>query len=102
MKSSYKINFSELTWESPIPGMRHKYRDIDGRRYRLVEYSRDMAPHWCEKGHYGYLISGRMAIEFDDYEETYNESDCIILPDGTEYRHKGRILSEKALVFFIE
>jgi hypothetical protein len=55
------------------------------------------------KGHCGYILNGKMAIEYADSEIIiYNEGDGILIPDGPEYKHKGRVLSEKALVFFIE
>ena len=76
--------------------------DHDGQRIRLVEYLKEMPPHWCEKGHCGYLISGRMEIEYPHAKMTYNPGDGIFIPDGPEHRHKGRVLSEKALVFFME
>jgi len=51
MNFPYKINFDPIEWETPIAGVRHKYIDHDGQRIRLVEYSKEMHPHWCEKGH---------------------------------------------------
>jgi ethanolamine utilization protein EutQ (cupin superfamily) len=102
MTVSYKIDFAKIDWESPIAGMRHKYIDQGGQRIRLVEYSNELPPHWCEKGHCGYLISGKMEIEYADAKIMYNPGDGIFIPDGPEYKHKGRVLSEKALLFFIE
>ncbi|MFH0727299.1 MAG: hypothetical protein V2B19_13290 [Pseudomonadota bacterium] len=102
MKIPYRIQFEQIQWESPIAGVRHKYVDYNGQRIRLVEYSNELPPHWCEKGHCGYLLSGKMAIEYEDTEIVYNEGDGILIPDGPEYKHKGRVLTEKALVFFIE
>lgn len=52
----YKSEFSQLPWETPIVGVRHKYFDQNGIRLRLVEYSKSMPEHWCEKGHFGYLL----------------------------------------------
>ena len=102
MTVTYKIDFSKIEWESPWTGIRHKYIDQFGQRVRLVEYSNELPPHWCEKGHYGYLLSGRMAIEYADTEMIYDEGDGIFIPDGPDHRHKGRVLSQKALVFFVE
>jgi hypothetical protein len=102
MTVPYKIDFSRIEWESPLAGMRHKCIDQGSQRVRLVEYSSELSPHWCEKGHCGYLMSGKMAIEYPDIEVTCNEGDGIIIPDGPEHRHKGRVVSDKALVFFIE
>lgn len=98
----YKLDFDKILWKTPMEGVRHKYFDQNGTRFRLVEYSKDMREHWCEKEHYGYLIDGEMEIEFDDRREGYSAGDGLILPSGSTYRHKARLISEKALVFFIE
>lgn len=102
MGIDYKVDFERIAWESPMAGVRHKYVDQAGQRIRLVEYSRDMPAHWCEKGHCGYLIGGEMEIEYADTTVTYHPGDGIFIPDGPEHKHKGRVLSEKALVFLIE
>lgn len=85
-----------------MAGVRHKYLDQNGTRFRLVEYSREMPEHWCEKEHYGYLIDGEVEIAFANGKETYSAGDGIILPGGPEHRHKARLISDKALVFFVE
>jgi len=102
MPSQYKVDFSNLQWESPMVGVRHKYLDQNGLRLRLVEYSKEMPLHWCEKGHYGYVIEGRMEIEYENGSVTYNAGDGIFIPDGPEHKHRGRALSDKMLVFFVE
>lgn len=102
MTIPYKIHFDQIEWETPITGVRHKYTDFNGQGIRLVEYSKEMSLHWCEKGHFGYLLSGTMAIEFTNGEIIYNEGDGILIPEGAEHKHKGRVLSEKALAFFLE
>jgi len=102
MSIPYQIQFDEIPWELPMAGVRHKFVDYNGQRIRLVEYSRELPLHWCEKGHSGYLLCGKMAIEFTETEIIYNEGDGIFIPDGPEHKHRGRVLSEKALVFFIE
>jgi hypothetical protein len=100
--NKYKSEFSKLPWECPIDGVRHKYFDQNGIRLRLVEYSNDMPLHWCEKGHYGFLISGYMEIEFESATEVYLPGDAIFIPNGSEHKHKGKVLTEKATVFFVE
>ncbi len=102
MTIQYKVDFNQLEWESPAEGVRHKQLDQDGLRMRLVEYSNNMPPHWCEKGHYGHLIEGRMEIEYPDVKVVYKPGDGIFIPDGHDHRHRGRVLSGKALVFLIE
>jgi quercetin dioxygenase-like cupin family protein len=102
MTVQYKAELDRLKWESPIKGVRHKYFDQEGIRIRLVEYSKEMSPHWCEKGHYGYLIEGQMEIEYENASIIYKAGDGIHIPEGREHRHRARTLTEKALVFFVE
>ena len=102
MEIQYKVDFDKLEWKSPIKGVRHKYIDQNNLRIRLVEYSKEMPLHWCEKGHYGYLIEGQMEIEYENSKIIYKPGDGIFIPDGPDHKHRGRQLSEKVLVFFIE
>lgn len=102
MKLQYKTDFGKLPWESTIEGVRHKCADRNDVRLRLVEYSKETPPHWCEKGHFGYMIEGQLEIEYENEKVTYNPGDGICIPDGPAHRHRGRVLSEKAVVFFVE
>jgi quercetin dioxygenase-like cupin family protein len=96
------MEFDKLRWETPVEGVRHKYIDQDELRLRLVEYSQEMPLHWCEKGHYGYLIEGQMEIEYDNEKIIYNPGDGIFIPDGPDHRHRGKALTDKVLIFFME
>ena len=100
----HRAEFDKLEWETPTKGIRHKYIDQNNVRMRLVEYSysKEMPRHWCEKGHYGYLIEGQMEIEYENETIIYDLGDGIFIPEGPDHKHRGRVLSEKALVFFIE
>ena len=102
MAIQYKVDFEKLEWKSPMDGVRDKHLDQNGVRLRLVEYSKKMQAHWCERGHCGYLISGRMEVEFSGTMITYGAGDAIFIPDGPEHRHKARILYDKAVAFFQE
>jgi quercetin dioxygenase-like cupin family protein len=102
MTIQYKADFDQLAWESPMAGVRHKQIDQNQVRLRLVEYAREMPAHWCEKGHYGYLLEGQMEIAYENAKITYKPGDGIFIPDGPEHKHQGRVLSDKALVFFVE
>jgi quercetin dioxygenase-like cupin family protein len=102
MAIQHKVDFDRIEWESPIAGVRHKNVDQENLRLRLVEYSKGMPLHWCQKGHYGYLIEGRMEIEFEDSKIIFKPGDGIFIPDGPHHRHRGKALSEKTLVFFME
>ena len=82
--------------------MRQKVHSDGARRVRLVEYSSDMEPHWCNKGHHGYILDGRFELEFDSGTVVYEAGDGVFIPDGEEHRHKGRVLTDVVRVIFVE
>lgn len=102
MTFPYKIDFKKLEWDLPIEGVRQKFIDQNNFRLRLVEYSKRMSPHWCEKGHYGFLIEGQMKIEYEKSKIIYEPGDGIFIPEGPGHKHRARVISEKVLVFFVE
>ena len=98
----YKVNFDNLDWEEPLEGVRCKVCRQGDRQIRLVEYSREMPLHWCEKGHYGYILDGRFEIEYQNEKIVYQTGDGVFIPDGEEHRHRARVLSEVVKVVFVE
>lgn len=86
----------------PFPGIENKYTDMDDIRMRIVEYHRDMEPHWCEKGHYGIVLEGTWDIEFPSGIIRYEKGDGLFLPPGAEHRHKATVITEYVKVFFLE
>jgi quercetin dioxygenase-like cupin family protein len=102
MMVDYRIEFEALEWEHPFDGVRHKILDQEGLRMRLVEYSREMPPHWCERGHFGCLLEGEMEITFTNETMVYTPGDGIFIPDGAEHKHKAAVLTDRAVAFFVE
>lgn len=102
MPFQYKTDFVKLDWESPISGVRHKYIDHNDIAYAGGEYSKQMPPHWCDKGHYGYVLEGQMEIEIENSKIIFNKGDGIFILDGPDHKHLGKALTETVLVFFIE
>jgi quercetin dioxygenase-like cupin family protein len=100
--SRYNIDFEKVDWTSPLTGMRQKVFEDGAKRVRLVEYGRDMEPHWCSRGHFGYVLDGRFEIEFDGGTEIFEAGDGVFIPGGDEHRHKGRVLSDRVTVVFVE
>ena len=63
--SQYKVDFESMPWETPIAGLRYKAERRGGRQLRVVEYTREMEPHWCDKGHIGCVLTGAFnAVHF--------------------------------------
>ncbi len=99
---NYKIDFESLPWETPIQGLRHRAIEQDGKLLRLAEFTRDMEPHWCEKGHWGYIIEGRIEINFENESYIYNSGDGVFIPPGGEHKHKAKILTDIVRAVFVE
>ena len=100
--SCYKVDFESLPWETPVEGVRHKLFLQGGRRLRLVEYSKAMPVHWCDKGHMGYVLKGEMEIRFEDEVQTVTQGDGLCIPDGPEHRHQARVLTDTVTAIFVE
>ena len=100
--SAQKVEFCDIPWHSPVENIYDKSHQVNDKRLRLVEYARNMAPHWCSKGHVGYMLAGRMEIETDNETVVYNAGDGVYLPAGEQHRHKARILTDVVRVFFVE
>ena len=100
--TAYRARFDEMKWVSPIPGVRHKLHS-DGRRVlRLVEYTEEMAPHWCEKGHVGLILEGRFQIDFPEETHIFEPGDGVFIPSGYEHRHRARALGGTVRALFVE
>lgn len=99
---NYKIDFNQIEWESPIKGVKCKAYNYGNKRIRLIEYTKEMPPHWCEKGHYGLILEGEIEIEYTNEKIVYKKGDGVFIPDGEGHKHKGRVITESAKVIFIE
>ena len=98
----YKVDFENIAWEHPMRGLRFKAMKIEKKQLRLVEYTKKMDHHWCEKGHCGYVLEGQFEIEFTNQKHVFNPGEGIFIPEGTEHRHKGKPLTELVKVIFVE
>ena len=99
---SYKVDFSQIPWKTPMEGLRFKAIQKNGKQLRLVEYTPEMEHHWCEKGHIGYILEGQFEIEFSKERMIYESGDGIFIPDGPEHRHIGKPLTDVVRVVFVE
>ena len=98
----YKVDFDDLSWEEPLEGVKCKIFKHGNKQLRLVVYSKKMAPHWCEKEHYGYILDGEFEIEYQDEKGIYQTGDGVFIPAGKEHAHRARVLSESVTAIFVE
>ena len=99
----YKIDFKSLPWESPIIGVKFKAFEQNGRKLRLVEFSKEFVePDWCTKAHVGYILEGQIEIDFDGKKEVFGPGDGVFIPAGEEHKHKARVLTGKVKIIAVE
>ena len=99
----FKVDFDSLDWQSPLPGARSKvYRD-GPKQLRLVEFTREfIEPHWCEKGHVGFVLSGVLEIDFRGQPISYPEGSGIFIPSGSSSAHKARSVTPVVRLVLVE
>jgi mannose-6-phosphate isomerase-like protein (cupin superfamily) len=98
----YLIDFDSIPWESPMEGLRFRAVGEKGRQVRLVEYTADMDPHWCDKGHVGMVLEGTVEIEFPGETLVFESGAGVFIPSGQEHCHKARVISGPVRALFVE
>jgi ethanolamine utilization protein EutQ (cupin superfamily) len=98
----YFAQFEKLAWENPALGVKCKTVKNYERQVRLVEFTQEMIPHWCEVGHYGLILEGELEIEFQNATHIYKAGEGLLIPEGEAYKHKGKVLSELVRAIFVE
>ena len=99
----YKVDFASMPWDQPATGARCKAYEQDGRRLRLVEFTRNfIEPDWCTKGHVGYVLEGRMELDFHGERVAFGPGDGLFIPTGAKHGHKARVLTDVLRVILVE
>lgn len=100
----FLIEFKKLEWETAYRGQRQKTYSKGTDQLRLVELTDEYhEEEWCEKEHIGYVLEGRIIIDFDEESITFNQGDGIFITGGKKNRHKGKIAKdEQVLILFFE
>jgi quercetin dioxygenase-like cupin family protein len=100
MGAERAIDFAAIDWVEILPGLRAKVCQGDGRVVRLVEFGGGFEePGWCEKGHAGYVVSGRLTVRFDDGIVTYETGQGVCIASGD--RHRVVQPADQAAVLFL-
>ncbi|MGH7973361.1 MAG: cupin domain-containing protein [Limisphaerales bacterium] len=101
--SLYRINWDCLPWITPMPGVRFKAFEQDGRKLRLVEFARGFKePDWCRKGHIGYVLKGEGELQFSDQTISLKSGDGIFIPAGEEHKHILHVIGGDIQVVLVE
>ncbi|MCD4844480.1 MAG: cupin domain-containing protein [Methanosarcinales archaeon] len=98
-----KIDFSSIPWEIPAVGVRFKAYESNGRQLRLVEFSDEFIENdWCTKGHIGYILEGKLEVNFDGNVVVFNTGDGLFIPAGEKDKHIGKVLTKTVKMIFVE
>ena len=99
----YKIDFKTMPWEAPALGVRFKAHEQDGRKLRLAEFTKDfIESDWCTKGHIGYVLEGRMEIDFDGKVILFGPGDGLFIPTGEKHKHKAKVSTDTLKIILVE
>lgn len=99
----YKIDFELMAWEVPAVGVRFKSFQQGGIKLRLVELSKEFVePDWCTKGHIGYILEGRLEIDFNGKAIVFGPGDGIFIPAGEVHKHKAKVLTDVVKMVLVE
>jgi quercetin dioxygenase-like cupin family protein len=99
----FKVDFDSLDWQPMRPGARAKVHRNGSRQLRLVEFTSEFVePHWCEKGHVGFVLSGMIEIDFRGKVISYPEGSGIFIPSGSASAHKARSVTPIVRLVLVE
>ncbi|MDP1611152.1 MAG: hypothetical protein Q8M11_08830 [Sulfuritalea sp.] len=98
-----KVVFDFLEWQEAMPGARFKIYSDGKKQMRLLEFTSEFVePHWCEKGHIGFVLNGELEIDFDGQIVSYSPGAGIFIPTGALTKHKARSITPSVQLFLVE
>jgi hypothetical protein len=99
----YSIEFSNLPWEPVSKHARQKCVVIQERVVRLLELEEGFQEvDWCHKSHVGYVVDGRLRLDFVDHSEILQGGDGVVLAGGEEGKHKAAVVCGPVTLFLVE
>lgn len=99
--NNHLIPFEGMAWENPSSGVRQKVFLKEGKRLRLVEFSEEFVEEgWCEKGHAGFVVEGRIWIEFKTGRVEFQAGDGLFISEGDAHRASVAKGEKAVLVLF--
>lgn len=103
MQMKHKIILDQIDWINIGDEIRYKCYQQGDYQIRLVEFGKAMKhENWCVKGHYGYVLHGTAEIAFSDHSEIFEAGDVLFIPDGPEYKHRPKVLTDTFSFFSVE
>jgi quercetin dioxygenase-like cupin family protein len=97
-----RIPFGGIEWADDVPGIVGRERDVEGRRWAIVEYAPGARrEEWCVDGHVGFVLNGSIEYEFEDGGDPLAliTDDAFSLSTGRA--HRGRNLADGPTRLFL-
>jgi hypothetical protein len=97
------LHSNELPWTALAEGITAQVVVQGGRQVRVVEFAvgfREMT--WCSRGHTGYVLSGRLELEFADGTEVVSAGDILLINAGEADKHCARVIEGPVRLFLVE
>jgi len=99
----HRVDLESKPWEAPVPGLRFKRYERDGRRLRLAEFTKEFVEaDWCVKGHIGYVLEGVIEVDFHEKEEVFVAGDGLFIPPGSTHGHKARAITDSVTLVLVD
>jgi hypothetical protein len=99
----YRVEWDNLPWIAPAPGVRCKVFEQNGRKLRLAEFTSEFRElDWCRKGHVGYVLGGQGELQFTEQTVLLGPGDGIFIPAGEAHKHMLRVLSDQVRMILVE
>ena len=94
-----RIAYPELPWTAGANPLEGKKTAALGRA-TLLRFAPGFAdPSWCDTGHAGYVIEGRLRMEIDGESQEVGPGEGFVIEPGT--RHRAANAGEVAVVLFV-
>ena len=99
----HKVDFDSVPWQALAKGAKHKVFQQGNRKLRLLEFSRGFVePDWCTKGHIGYVLEGKLSIDFNGNVVRFSAGDGVFIPPGVESKHMATVISDVVRLIIVE
>lgn len=97
------LDLDDRAWSDADEHVREKRIEQGGRRVRLLELSDGYDhPGWCENPHVGFVLEGRLELEFDDERWSVAAGNGFEVGAGAESRHRPIAVETPVLLLLIE
>ena len=87
--TDHLLKFEDMEFEKIQDGLEQKKITRGDRVLRILKiHSQFTEANWCLNGHVGYVLSGKMKINFNGIIQNYNQGDGLWIEQGESSKHK--------------